>query len=129
MPVIELGHLSEAQKRAYILADNRLAEAAGWDRELLALEVGELADLGIDLGSLGFESTPPIKCREKVPSCLGRAPVLPAGLQAAQAELAFGVLVAGGLTRRKGRHFADLGAIAAVRAQGRGTPPQRSPMR
>ena len=40
--MIELGHLSEAQKRAYVLADNRLAERAGWDRELLALEVGDL---------------------------------------------------------------------------------------
>ena len=42
VPVIELGHLSESQKRAYILADNRLAEQAGWDRELLALEVADL---------------------------------------------------------------------------------------
>jgi DNA modification methylase len=56
VPVIELGHLTEAQKRAYILADNRLAEQAGWDRELLALEVGELGDLGIDLEALGFEA-------------------------------------------------------------------------
>ena len=56
VPVIELGHLSEAQKRAYILADNRLAEQAGWDRELLALELGELAELGTDLGALGFEA-------------------------------------------------------------------------
>ncbi|MCV2869912.1 site-specific DNA-methyltransferase [Defluviimonas sp. WL0002] len=56
VPVIELAHLTEAQKRAYILADNRLAEQAGWDRELLALEAGDLADLGIDLGSLGFEA-------------------------------------------------------------------------
>ena len=55
VPVIELGHLSEAQKRAYILADNRLAEQAGWDRELLALEVADLGDLGIDLGDLGFD--------------------------------------------------------------------------
>jgi len=54
--VIELGHLSEAQRRAYILADNRLAEQAGWDREMLALEVGELGDLGIDLAGLGFEA-------------------------------------------------------------------------
>lgn len=54
VPVIELGHLSEAQKRAYILADNKLAEQAGWDRELLALEVADLADLGVDLGSIGF---------------------------------------------------------------------------
>ena len=49
-------HLSDAQKRAYVLADNRLAERAGWDRELLALELGELAELGTDLGSLGFEA-------------------------------------------------------------------------
>ena len=40
VPVIELAHLSESQKRAYVLADNRLAEQAGWDSELLALEVG-----------------------------------------------------------------------------------------
>lgn len=55
VPVIELGHLSEAQKRAYILADNRLAEQAGWDRELLALELGDLSELGVDLSDLGFE--------------------------------------------------------------------------
>jgi len=55
VPVIELTHLSDAQKRAYILADNRLAENAGWDRELLALELGDLADLGLDLGEIGFD--------------------------------------------------------------------------
>ena len=55
VPVIELGHLSEAQKRAYILADNRLAEAAGWDKDLLALELGELSDLGWDATTLGFD--------------------------------------------------------------------------
>jgi len=55
VPVIELTHLSDAQKRAYILADNRLAENAGWDRELLALELGDLADLGMDLGEIGFD--------------------------------------------------------------------------
>ena len=55
VPVIELGHLTEAAKRAYILADNRLAEQAGWDRELLALEVADLGELGIDLGDLGFD--------------------------------------------------------------------------
>jgi hypothetical protein len=56
VPVIELAHLSETQKRAYVLADNRLAEQAGWDRELLALELGELAELGTDLRALGFEA-------------------------------------------------------------------------
>jgi DNA modification methylase len=56
VPVIELAHLSEAQKRAYVLADNKLAERAGWDRDMLALEVGELAELGVDLADLGFEA-------------------------------------------------------------------------
>ncbi len=55
IPVIELTHLSEAQKRAYILADNRLAEQAGWDRELLGLELADLSELGIDLDGIGFE--------------------------------------------------------------------------
>ncbi len=55
VPVIELAHLTEAQKKAYILADNRLAEQAGWDRDLLSLELADLGDLGVDLGDLGFE--------------------------------------------------------------------------
>lgn len=55
VPVIELAHLSDAQKRAYILADNRLAENAGWDKDLLSLELAELSELGIDLGDLGFD--------------------------------------------------------------------------
>ncbi|WP_149142660.1 site-specific DNA-methyltransferase [Gemmobacter caeruleus] len=55
VPVIELAHLSEAQKRAYVLADNQLAQQAGWDRDLLALELGDLAELGVDLGDLGFD--------------------------------------------------------------------------
>ena len=56
VPVIELGHLSDAQKRAYLLADNRLAEQAGWDKEMLALEAADLSEMGIDLGTLGFEA-------------------------------------------------------------------------
>ena len=54
VPVIELGHLSEAQKRALVLADNKLAERAGWDATMLALEVGDLQSLGIDMADLGF---------------------------------------------------------------------------
>ena len=56
VPVIELAHLTPAQKQAYILADNRLAEQAGWDRDLLALELCELEDLGVDLLTLGFDA-------------------------------------------------------------------------
>jgi len=54
VPVIELAGLSEAQKRAYVLADNKLALNAGWDQELLALEFGDLASLGFDLSLTGF---------------------------------------------------------------------------
>lgn len=56
VPVIELSHLTLAQRRAYVLADNRLAEAAGWDRELLALELGDLRDDGFDLSLTGFDA-------------------------------------------------------------------------
>jgi ParB-like chromosome segregation protein Spo0J len=43
---VRLSHLSEAEKRAYILADNRLAEKAGWDRDIVAIELQALIDLG-----------------------------------------------------------------------------------
>jgi DNA modification methylase len=54
VPCIELAHLSDAQRRAYVLADNKLALNAGWDAALLRLELGELKDLGFDLALIGF---------------------------------------------------------------------------
>ena len=54
VPVIELSHLSAQQKKAYILADNRLALNAGWDEELLKLELSALAELDFDLDLIGF---------------------------------------------------------------------------
>ena len=54
VPTIELGHMDENQKRAYIIADNKLALNAGWDNEMLALEVADLKDAGYDLGLTGF---------------------------------------------------------------------------
>ncbi len=54
VPCIQLDGLTEAQKRAYIIADNKLALNAGWDDELLAIELGELDDLGFDLDLTGF---------------------------------------------------------------------------
>jgi DNA modification methylase len=56
VPTIQLSHMSETDKRAYILADNRLAEKAGWDNEILALELDALIDLGFDLDLTGFEA-------------------------------------------------------------------------
>jgi DNA modification methylase len=54
VPVIELARMSEAQKRAYVLADNQLALNAGWDEALLRLELTDLSELGFDLGLIGF---------------------------------------------------------------------------
>jgi DNA modification methylase len=54
VPVIELARMSEAQKRAYVLADNQLALNAGWDEALLQLELADLSELGFDLGLVGF---------------------------------------------------------------------------
>lgn len=55
VPTIELGHMTDAQKRAYIIADNKLALNAGWDDEMLALELSDLQDAGYDLGLTGFD--------------------------------------------------------------------------
>ena len=56
VPTLRLSHLSEAEKRAYVLADNRLAEKAGWDRELLAIELEGLLELDFDVELTGFET-------------------------------------------------------------------------
>jgi ParB-like chromosome segregation protein Spo0J len=55
VPCIDLSHLSEAQKRAYIIADNKLALNAGWDDELLRLELTDLKELGVNLDLTGFD--------------------------------------------------------------------------
>src|SRR4051794_9487094 len=55
VPTIELSHLTPAQKRAYILADNRLALSAGWDDDLLRIELGDLQADGFDLSLTGFD--------------------------------------------------------------------------
>lgn len=55
VPVIVAEGWSEAKTRAYVLADNQLAQNAGWDSELLALELGELGELGFNLDLTGFD--------------------------------------------------------------------------
>jgi DNA modification methylase len=57
VPVIELSGLSEAQRRAYIIADNKLALNADWDTAMLGAEMGDLSALGVDLTLLGFDET------------------------------------------------------------------------
>lgn len=69
VPVIEASHLTEAQRRAYVIADNRLAEVGSeWDQEMLRVEFAELEELGFNLeltgfgldeiGALGFDESP-----------------------------------------------------------------------
>lgn len=57
VPVVRLEGMSEAERRAYVIADNRLAELAGWDRELLQLELGAIlaAEADFDLALTGFD--------------------------------------------------------------------------
>jgi DNA modification methylase len=57
VPVIRFEHLSEAQKRAYLIADNQLALQAGWSEELLAQELVWLRDESFDLDLIGFDAT------------------------------------------------------------------------
>lgn len=54
LPCVFLSHLTETQARAYVLADNQLAVKAGWDADMLALELDDLRCLGFDPGFLGF---------------------------------------------------------------------------
>jgi DNA modification methylase len=54
VPVMVARDWSEAQKQAYVIADNKLALKAGWNEELLRIELGELKGLGVDLGLTGF---------------------------------------------------------------------------
>lgn len=56
VPTITLGHLSEMQKRAYILADNKLALNAGWDDEMLRLEIVDIQKANIDMTLIGFSA-------------------------------------------------------------------------
>ncbi len=54
IPCIELAGLTEAQKRAYVIADNKLALNAGWDEDLLRMEISDLKDLDFDIDLIGF---------------------------------------------------------------------------
>lgn len=54
IPTVDLSHLSEAQRKAYVIADNKLALNAGWDEEMLKIELQELDEMGFDLELTGF---------------------------------------------------------------------------
>jgi hypothetical protein len=54
VPAVRLSHLNEAQRKAYVIADNKLALNAGWDHELLAIELQALVDLDFGVEITGF---------------------------------------------------------------------------
>ena len=55
LPCIVLAHLSERQRKAYIIADNKIALRSSWDMEKLSLELSDLSELGMDLELTGFD--------------------------------------------------------------------------
>lgn len=55
VPTIDLGHMTDSQKKAYIIADNKLALNSGWDEQLLELEIQDLRDAGFDIDLLAFD--------------------------------------------------------------------------
>ena len=55
VPTIELKHLTPAQRKAYVIADNKLALDSDWDMDLLRMELGDLRDIGFDLDMTGFD--------------------------------------------------------------------------
>ena len=55
VPCIRIEHMTDAQRRAYVIADNKLALNAGWDDDLLALEIKDLSEMGFDIGLTGFD--------------------------------------------------------------------------
>src|SRR5215471_11553465 len=74
VPVVRVSHLSETDKRAYILADNRLAEKAGWDREILAIELQALVALDFEVELTGFETAEIDLVLEEANEAAGAAP-------------------------------------------------------
>jgi DNA modification methylase len=78
VPVMLATGWSEAQKRAYVLADNQLALNAGWNPELLRLELGELQGLGFDIGLIGFGDIRPTGLTD--PDATPELPAIPISL-------------------------------------------------
>ena len=84
VPSIRLTHLTEAQKKAYVIADNKLALNAGWDDEMLAVELTDLKDMGFDLDLTGFTFGELAGVQE-----LGGMPELPTGDKEPFQQMAF----------------------------------------
>lgn len=89
VPCIVLRHLTPAQKRAYVIADNRIAENAGWNRELLALELTELDIAEFDLAVIGFSDKELEKLLPGMSAISDALPELPDGEKSAYQQMTF----------------------------------------
>lgn len=89
VPCIVLRHLTPEQKRAYVIADNRIAENAGWNRELLALELTELDIAEFDLAVLGFSDKELEKLLPGMSAISDALPDLPDGEKSSYQQMTF----------------------------------------
>jgi hypothetical protein len=74
VPCVVLAGLSEAQKAAYVIADNKLALNAGWDTDMLLAELARITDLDLDINLSGFSEVEAMALLDHVQSELGSAP-------------------------------------------------------
>ena len=78
VPCIRLAHLTEAQRRAYVIADNKLALNAGWDEEMLRVEIADLRDAEFDLTLTGLTDEE-LEQYLYMPQAMDEMPLLPSG--------------------------------------------------
>ena len=76
VPCVFADHLSEAQKKAYIIADNRMAMDAGWDEELLRVEIESLQGMDFDPLLTGFDEKNWPTCLRMIPAAKRRMMIL-----------------------------------------------------
>lgn len=110
VPVIELSHLSDAQRKAYIIADNRLALDAGWNDEMLRVELAELEAVDFDLSLTGFTDEETfallgdgLECENQEPEEPDRSPVFEVVVSCndeAEQEAIYSMMTAKGLKCR-----------------------------
>ena len=89
VPCVVLRHLSPEQKRAYVIADNRIAENAGWNKELLALELTELDIADFNLATLGFSDKELENLLPKEDAIADGMPELPEGDKSEYQQMTF----------------------------------------
>lgn len=89
VPCIVLRHLSPEQKRAYVIADNRIAENAGWNKELLALELTELDIAEFNLSVIGFSDKELEKLLPSESAITDGMPELPEGEKSSYQQITF----------------------------------------